>query len=92
MKIDYDRIITHLKIALIQLNESRKSETIRNKLKVLINEVEKLKIEFKKQKLNKKIKNDFNFISKNPKQSISVIENLINQEIDSLEKKENIDE
>lgn len=92
MKTDYDKIITHLKIAILQMGEDRKSLNIRSKLRAIIGEVEQLKIEFKKQKINRRIKNDFNFISKNPKKSISIIEDLIEKEIDSLDKKEILDE
>jgi len=88
MKIDYDKAITHLKIALIQIGEDRKSENIKNKIRLLINEIFQKKLEHKKQKINKKIKNNVDFKSKNPTKSLDMIEDLINKEIDSLEKKE----
>lgn len=86
MKIDYEKVLIHLKIALLELRDNRKNDNIKNKIKLLINEINQIKIKEKKNKI--KIKNNFNFISKQPEKSIQVIENLIEKELNSLDKKD----
>lgn len=87
MKINFDKIILYLKIAASELKDERKHENLKNKIKIIINEVEKIKIQNKKDKKDKKNKDNFNFISKNPEKSIGIIEDLIYQEEKNLEKR-----
>jgi hypothetical protein len=80
MKTDYDKIILNLKKSIFLFGESFKNQNIKNKIKNIILEIEDIK---KKEVKIKKQKNNLNLTlnnSKDPKKSIELIDNMIEEE------------
>ena len=79
MKTNYDKIKNYLKICLFELGDNFKNSNIKNKIKILIMDIEDVKN--KQNKLKKQKESTINnIISKNPQKSIEIIDKMIQEE------------